>query len=235
MTTRTTSRTAVAIRHVAFEDLGILEPFLEVRGFTVHYLDAPDVEPDTAAAADLLVVLGAPISADDPEHYPFLADEMDVIRKRHDDAMPTIGICLGAQLMAAAIGGTVTRGPSKEIGFVPLTITDAGMGSALRHLVDVPVLHWHGDTFILPAGAPSLASTPDYPNQAFQQGASLGLQFHIEADWRHIERWLIGHAHELETAGFDVREIRADAERFGPALTEAATTMFQEWLTATEL
>ena len=230
MTTGRTSRTAVAIRHVAFEDLGVFEPFLREHGFDVRYLDAPDVPAAEVYEADLLVVLGAPISADDPEHYPFLTEEMDAIRNRHDGGRPTIGVCLGAQLMAAAIGGQVTRGPRKEIGFGPLSITDAGMGGALRHLVDVPVLHWHGDTFTLPTGVLSLASTPGYPNQAFQQGASLGLQFHIEADWRRIERWLIGHAHELETAGFDVREIRADAERFGPALTDAATTMFGEWL-----
>jgi len=225
----------MAIRHVAFEDLGVVEPLLRERGFDVRYLDAPDIPIAEAYAADLLVVLGAPISADDPEHYPFLAEEMDAIRKRHDDVRATVGVCLGAQLMAAAIGGEVTRGPGKEIGFGALAITTAGMRSALRHLVDVPVLHWHGDTFTLPTGVPSLASTPGYPNQAFQQGASLGLQFHIEADWRRIERWLIGHAHELETAGFDVRAIRADAERFGPALTDAATTMFGEWLTAVGL
>lgn len=220
----------MAIRHVAFEDLGVFEPFLRERGFDVRYLDAPDVPVAEAYEADLLVVLGAPISADDPEHYPFLTEEMDAIRRRHDDERPTIGVCLGAQLMAAAIGGEVTRGPRKEIGFGTLSITEAGMHGALRHLVDVPVLHWHGDTFTLPPGVPSLASTPGYPNQAFQSGASLGLQFHIEADWRRIERWLIGHAHELETAGFDVRTIRADAERFGPALTDAATAMFGDWL-----
>lgn len=230
-----TSRTAVAIRHVAFEDLGVFEPFLRERGFDVRYLDAPDIPIADAYEADLLVVLGAPISADDPEHYPFLADETDAIRKRHDDGRPAIGVCLGAQLMAAAIGGEVTRGPGKEIGFGALSITDAGLHSALRHLVGVPVLHWHGDTFTLPAGVPTLASTPSYPNQAFQQDASLGLQFHIEADWRRIERWLIGHAHELETAGLDVRTIRADAGRFGPALTDAATTMFGEWLAAVGL
>ncbi len=223
-------RTAVAIRHVTFEDLGILEPLLVARGFAVRFMDAPDISLDTAVAADLLVVLGAPISADDEEHYPFLTKEVAAIQTRHADGKPTIGVCLGAQLMAAALGGEVTRGPRKEIGFGPLTITETGARTPLRHLIDVPVLHWHGDTFTLPADTPSLASTPGFPNQAFQRGASLGLQFHIEADWRRIERWLIGHAHELETAGVDVREIRRDAERFGPALTDAATAMLDEWL-----
>lgn len=229
----TPPRTAVALRHLAFEDLGILAPLLEHRGYRVSYLDA-GVDPldrDAVLGADLLVVLGGPVGAYETDTYPYLAEETEALARRLEAGAPTLGVCLGAQLMALAAGADVTATGRKEIGYSPLALTAAGEASPLKHLAGSPVLHWHGDRFEIPEGAERLAETPGFPNQAFSLGRSaLGLQFHLEADHTRIEQWLIGHANELAAAGLDPRTIRADAATHGPALSEAAAAVFGAWL-----
>lgn len=224
-------RTVEVIRHVAFEDLGVLEPLLAARGFEVHVVDAgvDQLDAEAFVGADLAIVLGGPISVYDDETYPVVAEEVDAVRRRLDAQAPTLGVCLGAQMMAAALGGSVSAGPVKEIGFAPLESIPATRGG-LAELDGVPVLHWHGDTFTLPAGATLLASTAAYPNQAFSYGTSLALQFHLEADPARIEQWLIGHAHELSSAGIDPRVIREDARRFGPGLVAAGQRVLSDWI-----
>lgn len=226
-------RTALAIRHVAFEDLGSFAEPLERAGYRVEYRDAAEnglgaLDP---TAADLLVVLGGPIGVRDVDTYPFLADEIAVLERRLAARLPTLGICLGAQLIAHALGGKVYPGPQKEIGWAPVTLTDAGREGPLAQLADVPVLHWHGDTFGLPAGCELLASTELCRHQAFARGPqTLGLQFHPEVVGRGFERWLIGHACELATAGLDPRSLRADATRYAPRLMGAADALIERWL-----
>ena len=244
-------RTAIALRHVPFEDLGVLGPLLESRGYRISYLDAGidslddslDIldgipgppQPGAPAGPDLLVVLGGPVGVHQAGAYPFLAAEGRAIARRLHAGGPTLGICLGAQLMAAASGARVAPTGRTEIGYAPLTLTAAGRASVLAPLDGAPVLHWHGDQFDIPDGAERLAETPGFPNQAFSLGGhALGLQFHLEADYSRIESWLIGHAHELATAGIDPRGIRADAARFGPALAEAACAVMGRWLDAIE-
>lgn len=227
------NRTALAVRHVAFEDLGIIEPLLIERGYTVRYLEAgvDAIDRATVTAADLLVVLGGPIGVYETDRYPFLAEEKDAIAARLGQDKPTLGICLGAQLMAEALGATVAPTGKVEIGYGELTLTEDGRASPLRHIAAIPVLHWHGDQFAIPEGASRLAETPGFPNQAFSLGPRiLGLQFHLEADHRQIERWLIGHAHELAAHRLDIAAIRADAARHGPLLERAARTVIGEWL-----
>ncbi|MFV0406870.1 MAG: glutamine amidotransferase [Propioniciclava sp.] len=226
-------RTALAIRHVLFEDLGLIEPLLAERGYQIRYLEA-GVGPfpsDLVAECDLLVVLGGPVGVYDAGAYPFLGAESDAMAQRMAAEAPTLGLCLGAQLMASALGAEVTPTGRTEIGFSPLTLTPEGHASVLAPLAGEPVLHWHGDEFAIPDGATRLAETPGFPNQAFALGGhALGLQFHIEADHERIEQWLIGHAHELASAGIHPGGIRADAQRFGPALARRAHTILSEWL-----
>lgn len=229
-----TTRTAVAIRHVAFEDLGTLTPLLEERGYAVEYCDV-GVDSLSALASrpvDLLVVLGAPIGAFDDELYPFLTDEVELISQRLQHKLPTLGICLGAQLMARALGEPVGPMTVKEIGFSPLALTAAGQDSVLQHLpADLPVLHWHGDQFGIPVGASSLAQTALCPHQAFAlEHYALGLQFHLEADASRIEQWLIGHCAELMHAGVDLAKLRADAQQYGSALQAAGRAVISAWL-----
>ena len=228
-------RSAIAIRHVAFEDLGTLAALLERRGVALAYRDA--TVDDLAAAdivdCDLLVVLGGPIGAYEEEPYAFLRDELRAIETRLRTGKPVLGICLGSQLMALALGARVYPGTGKEIGWSKLTLTEAGRRSCLRPLGDgTPVLHWHGDTFDLPKGATHLASTERYRHQAFAwERHGLALQFHIEVTAPGLERWYIGHACEIAaTPGLSVPVLRAQAEHWAPGLAPAAARCLEVWL-----
>ena len=226
------SATVTVVQHLAFEDLGSFEPLLRQRGHAIDVLQAGVDEVSAAIRqAECLVVLGGPIGVYETEAYPFVVDEIEALRERLSARRPTLGICLGAQLMAAALGARVYPGGRKEIGWGALQLTPAGHASPLRHLDGVPVLHWHGDTFDLPEGCELLASTELYERQAFSLGPNvLALQCHPEADARRFERWLIGHAGELASAGIDVRALRERARESGPALEQAAQRMLLSWL-----
>ncbi len=227
------SRTAIAIRHVAFEDVGVWRDVLVDHGYALSYIEAgvDDLAAAALMSADLLIVLGGPIGVYETAAYPFLVGEIAAVRRRLEQQKPILGVCLGAQLMAAALGARVAPGPGKEIGYGPVELTDAGRASPLARLDGLPVLHWHGDNCDLPPGAERLASTPLCPVQAFRVGrAALGLQFHVEADPRRIEAWLIGHTGELGKAGVDPRVLRADALRLGGATTTAGRAILSGWL-----
>lgn len=224
---------ALAIRHVPFEHLGTLAHVLADRGFDATYLEAGVDGLESAELPDLLVVLGGPIGAYQEAEYPFIADELALILRQLEAGKPLIGICLGAQLIARALGARVYPGSAKEIGWSPLLPTEPGRGSCLAPLAenDWQVLHWHGDVFDLPEGAVALASTPATPNQAFTLGDTvLALQFHIEAVSGEIEHWLIGHTVELAQAGVDLAELRNDSARWGPGLEASGRRVFETWL-----
>ncbi|AVR87239.1 glutamine amidotransferase [Thauera aromatica] len=226
-------KTVLAIRHLHFEDLGTLAPLLEARGYGVRYIDATQDELGglEVRSADLLVVLGGPIGAFDDEIHPFIVDELALVRQRLESRRPMLGVCLGAQLIARALGARVYAMGVKEIGFSPLTLTQEGEASPLAALGDVPVLHWHGDQFDIPPGAVRLAGTEVCANQAFALGRHvLGLQCHLEADPRQIERWLVGHACELAQAGIDPRPLRTQARAMQTRLPMAAQAAFTRWL-----
>lgn len=222
---------AVAITHVDFEDVGLLAPILAERGVALETHPAWAM-PEAAAEAALVILLGGPISANDIADYPFLEHEIALARARIAAGRPTLGICLGAQIMARAIGGAVGPGPAKEIGWAPVSLTAAGRASPLVALEGVLVLHWHGEVCTLPNGVDSLASTADCTVQAFAPGPrALALQFHAEAGADGIEPWLVGHTVEIAaTPGVSVAGLRADTERHGPRLAAAGRAMFHRWL-----
>ncbi|VAW00014.1 Glutamine amidotransferase, class I [hydrothermal vent metagenome] len=226
--------TAVAIRHISFEGLGIFEEALEETGYTVHYYDIGehDLRTPELGSADLAIILGGPISANDDTNYPFLKEELKIIERRLADNQPTMGICLGAQLIARAAGARVYPSGHTEIGFAPITLTDAGSVSPLASFADDPVtFHWHGDTFDLPAKACRLASTKLCENQAFTIGRNtVGFQFHPELDARTIEKWLVGHAAELASNAIDIPHLRARANELGEQLATKARKVMMSWL-----
>lgn len=230
-------RTAVAIRHVPFEDLGAFAGPIEEAGYTIHVYDAGVDELWTLdpVKTELIVVLGGPIGAYDEDKYPFLSDEISLLERRLAAGRPTLGLCLGAQLMARALGARVYPGPAKEIGWAPVALTHAGRAGPLRHLEGGPVLHWHGDTFDLPDGAERLASTPLCENQAFAYGRSaLAFQFHPEAESNGFERWLIGHAVEIAAAGLSVATLRADTDRLAAYAAARGRACLADWLKGLE-
>ena len=228
-----TRRMVQAFRHVGFEDLGSFEAPLRVAGYEIDYVEMAECDPAALdpLAPDLLVVLGGPIGVYDHEAYPVVSAERRFLEARLRAGRPTLGVCLGAQLMAAALGARVYPGPSREIGWSALDLTPAGRNHPLAALESVPVLHWHGDTFDLPDGCDRLASTPLCRNQAFARGPGvLGLQFHPEVMASRFEYWLIGHASELATAGINPTMLREDAQRYAKGLEKAGATMLQDWL-----
>ena len=224
-------KTIYAIQHLAFEDLGSLEDVFYQLGFRVRYFEAGI--DDLTKALDyegLTIILGGPIGVYETDDYPFLQQEIDLLKVRLEKNLPTLGICLGAQLIAHALGARVYSGHEKEIGWSPLEIRFA-TNNILKPLADTSVLHWHGDTFDLPEQATLLASSQVYSNQAFQVGSNiLALQFHIEVACESLEKWLIGHTTELRHAKIDIPQLRHDNQQYAQHLEDVADLIIRNFM-----
>ncbi len=229
-------RHALVLSHVAFEDLGTLEAPLIERGFEIENVLAATARfpLPQAESCDLLVVLGGPIGVYDHQDFPFLKDEIALISQRLAARKPILGICLGAQLMAAALGARVLPGNhGAEIGWFPLQAASNQTPAWFAPLLadGLSVFHWHGDTFDLPPGALHLASSGLYANQAFAvEDFALALQFHPEVTAAGLESWYVGHASELHHAGISAASLRSAALQHAAALEAAASRFFNLWL-----
>lgn len=225
-------KTIYAIQHLAFEDLGSLEDLFYQLGFRIRYFEAGVDDLRPALNYDgLTIVLGGPIGVYETKDYPFLIDEISGLKQRLQANKPTIGICLGAQLIAHALGAKVYAGLQKEIGWSKLEITpiDENILAPLEH---IKVLHWHGDTFDLPTNATLLASSQLYPHQAFSVGRNiLALQFHIEITEDSFEKWLIGHTCEIRQADLSIAQLRKDNLLYATALEHQSHLVIQNYLT----
>ena len=225
--------TALVLQHIDIAHLGNLEKVLIDHGYDVRYLDATAVAPKDLPEPDLLVVLGGNMGVYEKDAHPFLVGELSYLRDRLAAKRPILGICLGAQLIAEALGETVRRGTTIEIGFREVTPTEAGLDSPLRHVVGVPMMQWHGDTFGLPKGAIRLASSGAYSNEAFALGIHvLAVQFHPELTADMYENWIVDGLDELEVLEIEADDLRRDALANGPAMQAASIAMFSEWLEA---
>ncbi|OTG87169.1 glutamine amidotransferase [Acinetobacter sp. ANC 4558] len=228
--------TIYAVQHSAFEDLGTLEDTFYQLGFRVRYFEA-GVDDLTQAYQHngLTIILGGPIGVYETHDYPFLQNEIDLLKVRLKNNLPTLGICLGAQLIAHALGAQVYTGHAKEIGWSALKILPTE-NNLLSTLTDISVLHWHGDTFHLPENATLLASSYVYPNQAFHVGKNiLALQFHLEVETQRMEKWLIGHTVELRQAEIDIPKLRAENLEYAPILASSAQRLIQNFMYQLEI
>src|SRR5262245_17436193 len=196
-------RRLLVFQHVSFEILGTLHPLLKARGFRIRYANFgrhPEAQPEVGRYNGL-VVLGGPMNVDDLERHPHLAVEVDLIRQAIEQGLPVLGICLGAQLIAKALGAPVSANGGKEIGWYEVSPTPAAKEDPLfRDFDEVEkIFQWHSDTFELPAGAVPLATSRACRRQAFRYGANVyGFQFHLEVDEPLIERWLTVPEHCAE-------------------------------------
>ncbi|MBK7250172.1 MAG: gamma-glutamyl-gamma-aminobutyrate hydrolase family protein [Gammaproteobacteria bacterium] len=212
-------RRLLVLQHVPSEPLGVLDPLLRAAGLRIRYVNFarhPAAQVEIARYAGL-VVLGGPMNVDQSDRHPHLLHEIEVIRAALDRGIPILGICLGAQLLAAALGARVHPNPVREIGWYPLAASGAAEGDPLfRHLHDQsPVFQWHAYTFTEPAGSIHLASTESCRNQAFRYGdCAYGLQFHLEVDRPLIQRWLrqSGMQHELDALGGEAHARRVEEQ-----------------------
>ncbi len=171
------------LQHVPFEGLGSIEPWLQAAGYEITC--TPLYETTALPAIDeidFLIVMGGPMSVNDEDEFRWLPSEKSFIRNVIDSGKPVLGTCLGAQLIASAMGARVYKNPVKEIGWFPVQGVLAPTGaSSFRFPASTEVFHWHGETFDLPPGAMLMASSEVCENQAFQMGVSvIGLQFHLE-------------------------------------------------------
>ncbi|MBK8871102.1 MAG: gamma-glutamyl-gamma-aminobutyrate hydrolase family protein [Elusimicrobia bacterium] len=228
----------LVFRHVAHEGLGTLASRLEKEGLAYRYLN-PTRErarfPPVSSLAGL-IVMGGPMGVYETKRFPFLKSEWTFLRSALRGGVPTLGICLGAQLMARALGARVYPNGAKEIGWSQIALTAEGKKDpAFRGGPETPwVFQWHGDTFDLPRGARRLASSALCRNQAFRWGQSAyGLQYHVEVDTPMIQNWLgqPGASHEIAAAGAGrEQKIMDETPRRAPGLGRLARPLYDTFV-----
>jgi len=220
------------LQHHAEETAGTLGDVLRERGIearTVHGYAGEPVPRSLGDAAGM-VILGGPMGGPDRHRYPFLDDEIALIGDALAQNAPVLGICLGGQLLAHALGASVGKAPRPEIGWFPLRLTEAARQDRLWAALPspCPAFHWHEDAFALPPGAALLASSALTPCQAFRSGASAyGLQCHLEVTDALIETWLRVWADELPAGAADA--ILSQARQELPGMERAARAVFGAW------
>lgn len=201
------------LQHVPFEGLGSMEPWLLARGARITYTRFfKETALPPLDDLDLLIAMGGPMSVNDEARLPWLRAEKQFLAQAIASGIPTLGICLGAQLIASALGAPVTKNPLPEIGWFPLEPVSSSTPPPVAIPAAVPVFHWHGETFALPPGAVSFARSVACAQQAFHLGGYVvGLQFHLETTAATAEALLQHCADELTPGTFvqSAEEIRS--------------------------
>jgi GMP synthase (glutamine-hydrolysing) len=223
-------------RHVPHEGIGSIATYLESLPLTIQYcdLDSHQVPNELPHDLDFVIAMGGPMNVDETGRFPFLLAERRFIRKAIDAGIPTLGICLGAQMIARALGAPVYCGARKEIGWYPVELTQEGRKDALfqsHASSNFVVLQWHGDTFELPDGAVRLARSELFQNQAFRYGKHVyAIQFHFEVTEEMIRDWMIKNADELAAVHAYIfpKDIEDGIRTHEPPMRKLATGIYQE-------
>lgn len=228
----------LGVCHVAREGLGTLENFLTARKQPVEICRSyrGDAVPRDSSLYSALIIMGGDMNVDETEKYPFLHDEVNLIKDALYQSVPILGICLGAQLIAKALDARVYPGELKEMGWYSVCVTDAGVRDPLMQALfpdeEGVVFHWHGDTFDLPSQSVRLASSAIYPNQAFRYGQAVyGLQFHIEMTKPMVDEWVMAGEAEIKSAASEqsARIIISRAQEHLPKLAASAERFYREF------
>ncbi|GAA2248778.1 type 1 glutamine amidotransferase [Rarobacter faecitabidus] len=186
---------------------------------TLSLIDEPAAELPEPSSLKALVVMGGPMGALDDAEFPGLARERSLIADAVAAGVPTLGVCLGMQLLAVALGGRLNTGSAREIGLAPVSLTGDGLVHPLLYplaveaTADPDVLHWHGDSVTLPPGATLLAYTERTPVQAFSLGSAIGLQFHLEVTPAHLAQWLAEPEMVDDLSSDELASIKEDGAR----------------------
>jgi GMP synthase-like glutamine amidotransferase len=229
------TRPVAIFRHVAHEGPGYLGELLDAAGIPWRLLavDRGDPIPASPDAYSGLVFMGGPMSVNDD--LPWLPASLELIRRAVAADIPVLGHCLGGQLMARALGGTVGRNPVKEIGWGAVQVEDSAEARAwFGDSRAFTAFHWHGETFSLPPGASHLLSSPHCRNQAFAVGKHLALQCHVEMTAAMIPEWCVAGAAEIAAASGPAVQpaaaILAATPAALPGMQEVAGRLYRHWL-----
>ncbi len=223
------------LQHVACESPGLLEELLVERGIDMRIvrLDMGDEVPQTLAADDGLVIMGGPMSVLDVEEYPWIQDELRLIETTLDADQPILGICLGSQLLATALGEEVVRGPQPEIGWQPVELNASAAHDRLFNDLASPFMafHWHADTFEAPPGAVNLAHSTYSPCQAFAVNQrAYGLLFHLEVLDATVEKMLDSFGPDIAPLHINPAAVRRGCAECIGNLHEIGAVVFNRWL-----
>ena len=214
----------VCLTHVSFEGPGGIADWAAARGHSFELAAVYDSSAPHTGEFDMLVVMGGPMSIHDEAEHPWLLSEKRFIRAAIDSGKSVLGVCLGAQLLAASLGAEVRPGPEPEIGWFPVRLTESGQTSKVASVLprEFDAIHWHGDTFGVPPGAIHLAESELTESQAFEfeGGRVVGLQFHLELSREDLKVLIENASQDLERAGRWVstaERMLAGPERFAKA------------------
>lgn len=230
----------LVLQHIACEPPGVYEDVLLERDARITRVELDEGEPLPALDGfDAVIAMGGPMSVNDEADHPWLVDEKRLIADAARGGVPFWGACLGVQLLASALGASVYAGSAPEVGVLPVTLTQAGRDDPVTGALpgDVLTVQWHGDTFDLPDGATLLASSPEYPNQAFRYGKAYGVQFHLEVSREMAEEWAQVPAYgEYADRVLGPGSLTSLIDAIGDGATtmrDHGRRMFEAWLDAT--
>jgi GMP synthase-like glutamine amidotransferase len=228
----------LVLQHIACEHPGTFSAVMAERGVEAVPVELDEGQPlPDWRRFDGVLAMGGPMGVDDEAEHPWLADEKRLIGEAVRAGTPFLGVCLGVQLLAAALGAPVSPAPAPEVGLLPVHRTEAGRADSLLGGLEEPLvtLQWHGDTFGLPEGAVALATSPLVRNQAFRWGdRAYGIQFHLEVTpamtrrWAQVPAYRKSLADTLGEAGG--HRFLAEAEARAPELRVQGCALFAAWL-----
>jgi GMP synthase-like glutamine amidotransferase len=231
--------TVLVLQHISCEPPGVFEDVLRERGLSLLRVELDEGEPlpPSLDGIEAIIAMGGPMSVNDEDDHPWLAAEKALVARAVGSGVPFWGSCLGVQLLAASLGARVTRGPAPEVGVLPVYATDAAAGDPVFAALawPRPTLQWHQDTFDLPEGATLLATSPQYPHQAFRVGrVAYGVQFHVEVDeamadeWAEVPEYIASGESALGPGGLE--RLLADFRASMGAMQADGRALFTRWV-----